>query len=53
MMKQQLEAFLTRIPNLHRMSQRELVAFFGFFLTEIIKDPAVRPKRLASALTPP
>lgn len=46
MMKQQLEAFLVRIPNLHRMSQRELVAFFGFFLTEIIKDPAVRPKRL-------
>ena len=46
MMKQQLEAFLARIPNLHRMSQRELVAFFGFFLTEIIKDPAVRPKRL-------
>ncbi len=45
-MKQQLEAFLARIPNLHRMSQRELVAFFGFFLTEIIKDPAVRPKRL-------
>jgi predicted nucleotide-binding protein len=46
MMKQQLEAFLARIPNLHRMSQRELVAFFGFFLTEIIKDPDVRPKRL-------
>ena len=46
MMKQQLEAFLARIPNLHRMSQRELVAFFGFFLTEIIKDPAVRPTRL-------
>jgi len=46
MMKQQLEAFLARIPNLHRMSQRELVAFLGFFLTEIIKDPAVRPKRL-------
>lgn len=46
MMKQQLEAFLARIPDLHRMSQRELVAFFGFFLTDIIKDPAVRPKRL-------
>lgn len=46
MMKQELEAFLARIPNLHRMSQRELVAFFGFFLTEIIKDPAVRPKRV-------
>lgn len=45
-MKQDLEAFLARIPNLHRMSQRELVAFFGFFLTEIIKDPAVRPKRV-------
>src|SRR5437762_9459003 len=46
MMKQELEAFLARIPNLHRMSQRELVAFFGFFLIEIIKDPAVRPKRV-------
>jgi predicted nucleotide-binding protein len=46
MMKQQLEAFLVRIPNLHRMSQRELVAFFGFFLTEIIKDPAISPKGL-------
>jgi predicted nucleotide-binding protein len=46
MMKQELEAFLAKIPNLHRMSQRELVAFFGFFLTEIVKDPAVRPKRL-------
>jgi predicted nucleotide-binding protein len=46
MMKQELETFLSRIPNLHRMSPRELVAFFGFFLTEIIKDPAVRPKRI-------
>lgn len=45
-MKRELEAFLARIPSPHRMSQRELVAFFGFFLTEIIKDPAVRPKRL-------
>lgn len=46
MMKQQLEAFLARIPNLQRMSQRELVAFFGFFLTETLKDAAVRPKRV-------
>ena len=46
MMKQQLEAFLVRIPNLHRMSQRELVAFFAFFLTEILKDSVVRPKRI-------
>lgn len=45
-MKQQVEAFLAKVPNLRRMSQRELVAFFGFFLTEVIKDPAVRPKRI-------
>ena len=45
-MKQQLEGFLARIPNLHRMSQRELVAFFGFFLTGILRDPAVRPRRI-------
>jgi predicted nucleotide-binding protein len=46
MMKQQLEQFLARIPNLHRLSQRELVAFFGFFLTEVLKDPSVQTKRL-------
>src|ERR1700730_7116756 len=46
MMKQQLEQFLARIPNLHRMSQKELVAFFGFFLTEMLKDPSVQTRRL-------
>lgn len=46
MMKQQLEQFLARIPNLHRMSQKELVAFFGFFLTEVLKDPSVQTRRL-------
>lgn len=45
-MKQQLEQFLARIPNLHRMSQKELVAFFGFFLTEVLKDPSVQTRRL-------
>jgi predicted nucleotide-binding protein len=45
-MKNQLEDFLQRIPNLHRMSQKELVAFFAFFLTEVLKDPAVQPKRI-------
>lgn len=45
-MKQQLEQFLARIPTLHRMSQKELVAFFGFFLTEVLKDPSVETRRL-------
>ncbi len=45
-MKSQLEDFLRRIPNLDRMPQRELVAFFAFFLTEVIRDPSVQPKRI-------
>ena len=45
-MKNQLEDFLLRIPNLDQMQHKELVAFFGFFLTEIVKDPSIQPKRV-------
>ncbi|MGA3135966.1 MAG: nucleotide-binding protein [Terracidiphilus sp.] len=45
-MKEEIEAFLVRIPDLHQLSRREQVEFFGFFLTEIMKDPFVRPIRV-------
>jgi predicted nucleotide-binding protein len=45
-MKNQLEDFILRVPNLQRMPQKELVAFFAFFLTEVLKDPSVQTKRI-------
>lgn len=45
-MKDRLEDFLGRIPNLHRMPQKELVAFFAFFLTDILKEPSVQTRRI-------
>src|SRR5690349_24648185 len=45
-MKEQLEEFLQHVPHLHQMSQKETVAFFAFFLTDVLKDPYIQPKRI-------
>jgi predicted nucleotide-binding protein len=45
-MKTELEEFIRKIPDLDRMPAKELVAFFAFFLTEVMGDTAVRPRRI-------
>lgn len=47
-MKQELEAFIDRIPEFDRVStsHRELVAFFAFFLVEELGDESATPKRI-------
>lgn len=57
-MRDQLEPFVRRVPDLDRMSTKELVAFFAFFLTEVAGDASVKPKRIrdcfeAALLVPP
>jgi len=47
-MKKELEAFIDRIPEFEKVSgsNRELVAFFAFFLIEQEGDESVTPKRI-------
>ena len=47
-MKKELEAFIERIPEFERVStsNRELVAFFAYFLIEELGDASVMPKRI-------
>lgn len=47
-MKDKLEAFIDRIPEFDKVSvsNRELVAFFAFFLLEELRDESVTPKRI-------
>lgn len=47
-MKNELEDFILRIPEFERVStsNRELVAFFGFFVIEQLGDKSVTPKRI-------
>jgi len=47
-MKDELESFIHRIPEFERVStsNRELVAFFAYFLIEEMSDAAVTPSRV-------
>jgi hypothetical protein len=57
-MKDQLEDFIRRVPNLDHMPPKEMVALFSFFVTELAGDPFVQPRRIrecyeAALLSPP
>src|SRR5713101_6432010 len=45
-MRRELESFLRRVPDFEQMSNARKVEYLAFFLTEVMQDVAVAPKRI-------
>jgi predicted nucleotide-binding protein len=45
-MKQELESFIRKVPDFERLVQKEKLAFFALFLTDVLGDKSVRPIRI-------